>query len=1229
MSETQDDFNKLSEEDPPVQKVGKKKKKKEDSDEEEGSEKEENSKEEEESEKKEETGSEKSQKLVPKKAFPKKEDDEDPMLKHHNPEEGEEKGSDHDENEDEEENEEEDSFCGTDSEEDLDEYDIEKKKEREQEDEDEFIMDDSDDEEPEEESEEPDILYGDSDEESNESEESKEQKEHEKPEEFVQQPISQKVIQQAPEKYALEIEDNKFVGTEENQPLISKDIPVAAPIKLSRSLPKPQAMDVKPPEPKEPKLKVPEKQQPSFKAYDFGEDLKQTTKVPAGKSFILEESVGVCSQIGSFLKKCCKRKKQTAETTEVEKQFKNRVIVRYCCVVLIPLFLLAIFFGLYFFTKSDGKFSQEITKLTNINVNLTRCLLVLNENPQDSLIYGSYYVTFSLSAIFNETLEQSAALFNYDEIKDEYNISVTSIKENMKSCHLYLNIPSNLINNLRVECFDKCYITQEYHTIQLNSFEMTSDDDIYTNFRRIEANILNYTANRGILQLNSFKISEKAKIDMFYGDVILQSEEDIKLDWQNSQQTFCFASPAAINHDAISSCYIAGNDATKENAGNPKCQGQTNICLTENCAASMPSFTITQLYGNLYVNRLTAPFIDIEYEKLGYQILSGGIYEQGVAFEPTILAGIEEMKKKADEMKTDAIFIIQMGKKYLQSQSNSFWTVISNPSFAYLRPWWLATFSLSLLTANSYQLSGQLSPGICPYHIEANIYDINTVQNYLKDFFAINNSIISYIDESLEKDPDLYYKNGSGFYDFEKDRPITEKWLSIAVDQESKLTVVSNNISHNGMILAALILSFVFAAFVGGTVFMIFKAAVMITYKETWEKATHTRNYINFVKPKDEGDASKKKKKRINIKGILEESSFSNFMQEVPRLSAFVGYYSANLVKKYFIDSVAEFLGFLMNPYLESEYIKANKGIGEEKYMVMKERILKNNYEKFCFLNGLTEKQLSDSENLKKIEEYGYELIDEEENLSKVFTKMQLLEEIPDLDPNTLNNEDSLEIFINNCVKTTNAETDTEYIDEFTEKFNLFCDKYRLPRKEIRPDEMTSNIKYKFGLTILLRKKLVRKIKKEIDPTNKKDKPAFSFYEFFKVLGLKIVTFGRYVDKKSLQGKYLLDEDQLNYHFSILLKPEDQHLYQDFDKKFTDKDKNDKNKELIITRKEVINKMIYHSYWYYWIVMDVVMIFIQQLVTAACIMPFFFLVLLQEITYSPYSIIDPIYLITE
>ena len=1109
--------------------------------------------------------------------------------------------------------------------------------------------------EEEEEDSEIDLYSGDEDDEeedkSDEEEHDEEDHEEEKPDEKLPEPMMMQ---------AFEIEAKEPQGDiNENQPLTQPLLFAGAPKNRMMILkaPEPQALAIqiqakkadevakKPQEKKPEELTGIAKKMHELTKYDFGIEIKD--KDTTEKQFVDTrpfwkrccEGFGRCCKRGEDSKKKPEgptlkkaeepQKKPTAGKSEIERQFKRRVIVRYLFVVLIPLFLLAIFVALYFFTKKEENFRYEINEITDVNVNLTRCIMYLNQEPKDGEVWGNYAVSFSLMALFNETLEQSAALFNYDSELKQLNISVTSVKNNIKSCHLNLNLPSKLIGNLHVECVEKCYINQEYNTVEVDNFEIISEDDVYTNFRRISSKKLSMTADKGILQLNSFLIATSASINLNYGDVILQSESDIELNWKNQQQAFCFAAPSVANTPAeLTDCAVSGIPGTADNSEKTTCGGKTLICETEGCTA-LTIFNVNQLIGNLYVNRVNEPFKDLEYQydgKIQMNIVKGAIYDSGPALEPFLLAGLKDMKAQATDVATDSIFILQLGKKYLQSQGNSFWTVISNPSFAYIRPWWLATFSLSLLTANSFRVSGYLSPGLCPYHIEYNREDIYEVQNYLTSYFAINNSITSYIDEAYQAVPQWKHKNGTGFYDFEKDRPITEKWFSVFQNQEGQLDVSTNDINANGLILAALILSFVFAAFVGATVFMIFKAAVMITYKETWEKAMHTKNYVNFVKPKDDPSA-KPKKKRINVAGILEESSFSNFMQQVPRLSAFVGFYSLNLVRKYFIDSVGEFLGFLMNPNLRTEYEKANKGIGEPRHLEMKESSLKNYYEKFCFLNGLTEKQLSDAENLKKFEEYGYELIDEVETQSKAFTRMQLIEEPADVEKATvMKSEDALDTFIKLCVRSTNAETDTEFLDEFAEKFNLFCDKYRLTRKEVRVEELTTGIKYKFGQTIIPRKKLVRKVK-TVETNEPQKEEKFSFYEYFKTLGMKIVTFGQYVDKKNLRGKYLIDEEPLNYHFNIILKPEDPNLYLELEG--NEKDLKEREKESKKTKVDVINKMIYHSYWYYWIMMDAFMIFIQQLVTAACILPFFMLVILQEITYAPYSIVDPTYLITQ
>ena len=342
-------------------------------------------------------------------------------------------------------------------------------------------------------------------------------------------------------------------------------------------------------------------------------------------------------------------------------------------------------------------------------------------------------------------------------------------------------------------------------------------------------------------------------------------------------------------------------------------------------------------------------------------------------------------------------------------------------------------------------------------------------------------------------------------------------------------------------------------------------------------------------------------------------------MKKVPRVSSFIGFYSLNIYKKNFVNSVDEFLNFIMNPNLKTEQVKVDKGNGELKYLEMKEKNLKYYYEKFCFMNQLTEKSLSDPENIQKFEKYGYTLLDEEEKLCQVFTKMVLKEEGTISDIFQIAGKDSLDVFIENFVNVTNFETDFEYIDEFTEKYNNFCDKFRLVKKEIRPNLLVNNIKYKFGTMTIDRKKLVKKKKNE----NIMKKTKFNLKYFL----FKILTFGKYEDKNRMS--FLIDEDQMKYHFDILIKPDDNSLFEDLEITKVSNQETEKSKEKKMMKYDVLNKMIYDDYWFNWLSKDIFMIVIQQVFTAICILPFFLLVILSEISYAPYSIIDPKYLITQ
>jgi hypothetical protein len=95
--------------------------------------------------------------------------------------------------------------------------------------------------------------------------------------------------------------------------------------------------------------------------------------------------------------------------------------------------------------------------------------------------------------------------------------------------------------------------------------------------------------------------------------------------------------------------------------------------------------------ANVLKNKLGLPH--------GNDVYSSGVFELDIEWSTDYKRTLLMQK---DAMAADSDFIFSMsigGPKFMQARSMTFWTFFTNPAFAQLRPWWLATLSGTLLTA--------------------------------------------------------------------------------------------------------------------------------------------------------------------------------------------------------------------------------------------------------------------------------------------------------------------------------------------------------------------------------------------------------------------------------------------------------------------------------------------------------------------------------------------------
>ena len=248
---------------------------------------------------------------------------------------------------------------------------------------------------------------------------------------------------------------------------------------------------------------------------------------------------------------------------KLTEQFMTRVRIRYCFLFIFTAILILICCGFYFGTAYEGDLIYEIKNPLNINMDLKNCLVSIHDFDSKSNIKIHYKYNMKIDPYINSEIEQTYAKF--EKLNSDINIKIFSELTNLYYCKVDIYVEKSIILNklqLNSEAYSKCIIVQD--SSQFSASLLTiQNGNIFSNFRNVVADTFYYKTSKGNLQLNKFKF-RIATIDINYGDIFLQSSNDLILNWKNEQQTFCFSAPY-ISHQNIQDCYIAEKSKKKNN----------------------------------------------------------------------------------------------------------------------------------------------------------------------------------------------------------------------------------------------------------------------------------------------------------------------------------------------------------------------------------------------------------------------------------------------------------------------------------------------------------------------------------------------------------------------------------------------------------------------------------------------------------------------------------------
>ena len=532
--------------------------------------------------------------------------------------------------------------------------------------------------------------------------------------------------------------------------------------------------------------------------------------------------------------------------------------------------------------------------------------------------------------------------------------------------------------------------------------------------------------------------------------------------------------------------------------------------------------------------------------------------------------------------------LIDLGYGMVHSSLYTKYSVTIDPAYAYVKPWWMATFSGKILESTILDFSGRLLPGFCPYNTifsESNMYDIQTlVQNTIN--VNESNYIFSFVwDQTFP--PFGWTEFSNGIFNFSKTGlGINDLWISIE-DTESKFIQTDNDINQSPPAIIAVIVSLVFAGFLSLFFLQIFIIASRVIYKKVLDAEKHATNYNNILRNENLDQNSKKKKvneynkikdkksKSKNPKVI--KKGFREFLKNAPSVSAFTDY-SILIFRRNTTNSIREFYYYLFSVAKNGEADPVNNP--EQINMNLNE--LKVYYEKFCFLNHYIERNLQDKSNLVL-----FSFQESKNSLSCIYIKMLIKDKGGklELDPEKIDkkiDQDSLDIFMKSHIELTQFDSDSVNIYDFEQLYNKFCE-YNGLEKVISSVSLMQN-KYHINTKNIPTTHLTRRLQEDDHNI------------------LKILNEGYAALSGSKEFK--IDRDNLQNHFDMLTKNY---------AKMTPEAKSNSTVQMIV-----------FPGWYIW---DVMTVAFHLNMLAATTLPMLLIIFLMEYSYYPWSLKDPSFLI--
>jgi hypothetical protein len=253
-----------------------------------------------------------------------------------------------------------------------------------------------------------------------------------------------------------------------------------------------------------------------------------------------------------------KKKVDSLQEQKRRADLKNRQIIRTAIlkrvvfrIILLLLYLFVIIFG-FISIYNYLAFIQsgvDIKNQSNFFFQISNCKLQIIDDPSS---VDKLSLRFKIPGNFDFWLDEKSS-FESNNTQDSsgmttYEYNVTNILS-QESCDIKIllgNSSTPLINNLIINCIPgtECSIISYSEKLEVANSTEIFGNSVDLNLKKYVGKSFFYESVYGLAQINDFQISEKSRVNLTNGVIVLQSQKDYTVNWTSGLPSYCMSAPS-------------------------------------------------------------------------------------------------------------------------------------------------------------------------------------------------------------------------------------------------------------------------------------------------------------------------------------------------------------------------------------------------------------------------------------------------------------------------------------------------------------------------------------------------------------------------------------------------------------------------------------------------------------------------------------------------------------